>query len=77
MKLANGNAEEINCVVAIIWALAANNQKGKLTLKCARLDEKLHEIIKKCRLLPESDFTSQDVDRMFLVLNVLRDNERN
>lgn len=50
-KLVNGNAEEKFAVVVIIWALAANNQKAKLTLRVAGITSKLQETVKKMHLL--------------------------
>ncbi|KRT81126.1 hypothetical protein AMK59_5745, partial [Oryctes borbonicus] len=45
-KLVSGNLDDKVTVVTIIWALAANNQKAKLALKCAGLETKLQEALK-------------------------------
>lgn len=74
-RLENGSLEERNTIVTILWALAANNQKAKLVLKCAHLDDKLHEILKQYHILSENVDTC-DIKRMHFVLNLLRDNER-
>lgn len=75
-KLENGTKEERNAIVSILWVLAANNQKAKLSLKCARLDVKLQECLKQCHVLGESNIDPCDVKRMHLVLNLLRDNDK-
>lgn len=74
-KLEHGSMDEKNAVVSILWVLAANNQKGKLALKCANLDVKLQEVLKQCHIL-EDRFDPRDVKRMHLVLKLLRENER-
>ncbi|XP_056634769.1 rotatin-like isoform X1 [Diorhabda sublineata] len=75
-KLSNGSDQEKNTVVIIMWALAANSQKAKIILKSVHLDDKLQNVIKHCQLLKtkESVLNAEDIDRMFYVLGLLRDN---
>lgn len=75
MKLEHGTMEEKNTVVSILWVLAANNHKGKLVLKCAELDVKLQEVLKQCHILEDS-VNPSDIKRMYLVLKLLRDNDK-
>ncbi|KAF2899192.1 hypothetical protein ILUMI_06979 [Ignelater luminosus] len=76
-KLTNGNTEEKYIVAAIMWTLIANNQKAKLILKCAGLDEKLQECIKRLSLSPDENGSPEAVTIMLHVLNSLRDGEKN
>lgn len=73
-KLANGTDNERNAVVAIIWVLAANNQKAKKILKSIHLDKALDELIKQCKLLKYEASHIDEVgsDRINIVLNLLR-----
>lgn len=76
-KLICGSAEEKYIVAAIMWTLIANNQKAKLILKCAGLDEKLQESIKRLSLSPDENRAPEAVSIMFRVLNSLKDGEKN
>lgn len=62
--------------VTIIWALAANNQKAKLMLKCAGLETGLQEALKALHLSVEYEVDSKTLDRMYYVLNMLKDGEK-
>ncbi|KAJ8927420.1 hypothetical protein NQ314_020090 [Rhamnusium bicolor] len=77
-KLMNGSNVEKNIVVVIMWALAANNQRAKIILKSAHHDSTLQNTIKHCQLLSglESKLSNEDLDRMYYVLNLLRDNDK-
>lgn len=68
--------QEKNAVVSILWILAANNQKAKLVLKCAQLDDKLQEVLKQCHISAELNVNPCDIQRMHLVLKLLRDNDK-
>lgn len=76
-KLANGSYEDKNIVVSIIWALAANNQKAKLILKCAGLDVKLQETIKYLQLSKQQETDINDIQRMHYVLTLLKEGDKN
>lgn len=76
VKLEQGTVEERNAVVSILWVLAANNQKAKLVLKCAQLDVKLQEVLKQCHICAEPNVSPCDIQRMHLVLKLLRDNDK-
>lgn len=75
-KLSHGNNKERNDVIGIMWALAANNQKGKLVLKCAQLDLILKEFLKRCTISRDLDMSSADIERMKIVFNLLNDNDK-
>lgn len=75
-KLDNGDVQEVNTVVVIMWTLAANSQKAKLMLKSANLDRKLQDAIKHYKLIGDYDAEREDIQRMHYVLGILRDNEK-
>ncbi|KAJ8948143.1 hypothetical protein NQ318_009230 [Aromia moschata] len=77
-KLTSGSREEKNTVVVIMWALANNSQKAKIILKSAHLDSKLQHTIKHSQLVTrsESQFSNEELERMYYVLNMLRDGEK-
>ncbi|GJQ85225.1 hypothetical protein Trydic_g13065 [Trypoxylus dichotomus] len=63
-KLVSGNLDEKIMVVTIIWALAANNQKAKLMLKCAGLETKLQEALKALHFSVEYEVESKVLDQI-------------
>ncbi|KAF5272203.1 hypothetical protein FQA39_LY01285 [Lamprigera yunnana] len=75
-KLSSGTMEEKNVVVTIIWALIANNQRAKLILKCAGLDIKLQDVIKRLSLSPDQSTSKEDLKQMHFVLGLLREGEK-
>ncbi|XP_031350383.1 rotatin isoform X3 [Photinus pyralis] len=76
MKLTSGTMQEKNVVVSIIWALIANNQRGKLILKCAGLDVRLHEVIKHISVSPEEAIDVECFSKMQRVLSILKEGEK-
>ncbi|KAK5645259.1 hypothetical protein RI129_006559 [Pyrocoelia pectoralis] len=75
-KLTNGTMEEKNVIVSIIWALIANNQRGKLILKCAGLDVKLVELIKHISVSSEDVIHIEHFSKMQQVLAILKEGEK-
>lgn len=59
-----------------MWALAANNQKAKLVLKCAGLDTKLKELLRILQVSEEEKVQPEDLNRMHYVLNLLKDDDK-
>ncbi|KAK4876162.1 hypothetical protein RN001_012584 [Aquatica leii] len=75
-KLINGCMEEKIVTVTIIWALIANNQRAKLILKCAGLDTKLQELIKRISLSCDQVITQSNLHMMYSVLGILKEGEK-
>lgn len=70
-KLSEGNAEEKQAIVVMLWALSANNQRAKLLLKTAGLLEKLEEFAKALAVFANSN--SKEVLLVNDVIQVLND----
>lgn len=75
-RLSCGSHEERILVVTIIWTLAANSQKAKLVLKCARLDEKLQDVLKQYHITRHCGVEKEDIEMMHFVLQLLRGGEK-
>lgn len=77
-KLSNGSNKEKMIVTVIIWSLVANCQKAKVLLKSAHLDVQLQNTIRQSQLLGgnASSFKREELDKMYYVLSILRDNEK-
>ena len=69
-KLSDGSPEEKAIVVSIVWALVANNQKGKLVIKCSGIDVKLQEALNQKRL-HSSDQDYENDKSVQILSNVL------
>lgn len=74
-KLVSGSLDEKIMVVTIIWALAANNQKAKLMLKCAGLETKLQETLKALHLTVEYNVDPEVLDQIYYVLKILKEDK--
>ncbi|KAL1501895.1 hypothetical protein ABEB36_007134 [Hypothenemus hampei] len=72
VKLVSGDQEEKKTIAVIMWSMAANNQKGKLAFKTAKLDLKLENAI-KCFKLKGNELNREDLELMELVLGLLRE----
>ncbi|PSN54415.1 hypothetical protein C0J52_10976 [Blattella germanica] len=72
-KLGEGSLEEKSVVASIVWALVANNQKGKLVIKCSGIDSKLQEALNGISLQCNSqEFESNEKIQMISnVINVI------
>jgi hypothetical protein len=70
-KLGDGTLEEKTVAASMVWALVANNQKGKLVIKCAGIDKKLQEALNQLRLLPASEDIEAD-ERICIISSVLK-----
>ncbi|PNF30286.1 hypothetical protein B7P43_G15292 [Cryptotermes secundus] len=70
-KLSDGSLEEKRMVACMVWALVANNQKGKLIIKCSGIDIKLQESLNQLRLLSSSEDTETD-EGIHIISNVLQ-----
>lgn len=70
-KLRDGDTDEQVAAAAALWALTANNQKGKLTAKCAGADVQILDSLRKLAVChkPGADFVAQLLN---CVLKVLR-----
>ena len=66
-KLSDGSAEEKTAVASIVWALVANNQKGKLIIKCSGIDVKLQETLNQIRL--QTNNRDYESDETVKILN--------
>nr|CAD7446423.1 unnamed protein product [Timema bartmani] len=78
-KLSEGSAEEKGMVASMIWSLVANNQKGKLIVKCSGLDTKLQEAVNQLTLTSKSS-PSQSEEKLQImnyVLRILNTDEKN
>nr|CAD7592513.1 unnamed protein product [Timema genevievae] len=70
-KLSEGSAEEKGMAASMIWSLVANNQKGKLIVKCSGLDTKLQEAVNQLTLTSKSS-PSQSEEKLQIMNYVLR-----
>jgi hypothetical protein len=70
-KLGDGTPEEKTIAASMVWALVANNQKGKLIIKCAGIDKKLQEALNQLRLVSASEDNEAD-ERIRIINNVLQ-----
>jgi hypothetical protein len=70
-KLGEGSLEEKRAAACMVWALVANNQKGKLVIKCSGIDAKLQESLNQLRLLSTSEDSETD-EGINIISNVLR-----
>jgi hypothetical protein len=70
-KLGDGSLEEKRMAACTVWALVANNQKGKLIIKCSGIDAKLQESLNQLRLLSTSEDTETD-EAIHIISKVLR-----
>jgi hypothetical protein len=70
-KLCDGSLEEKRTVACVVWALVANNQKGKLLIRCSGIDAKLQQSLNQLRLLPGSEDT-EIVEGIHIINSVLR-----
>lgn len=70
-KLREGDTDEQVAAAASLWALVANNQKGKLTAKCAGTDVHILDSLRKLAVChkPGADFVAQ---LMNCVLKIVR-----
>nr|CAD7257485.1 unnamed protein product [Timema shepardi] len=78
-KLSEGSVEEKGMVASMIWSLVANNQKGKLIVKCSGLDTKLQEAVNQLTLTSKSS-SSQSKEKLQImnyVLRILNTDEKN
>nr|CAD7570235.1 unnamed protein product [Timema californicum] len=78
-KLSEGSTEEKGMVASMIWSLVANNQKGKLIVKCSGLDTKLQEAVNQLTLTSKSS-PSQSKEKLQImnyVLRILNTDEKN
>jgi hypothetical protein len=44
----------------MVWALVANNQKGKVVIKCSGIDAKLQEALNQLHLLSTNEDSETD-----------------
>nr|CAD7425701.1 unnamed protein product [Timema monikensis] len=70
-KLNEGSTEEKGMVASMIWSLVANNQKGKLIVKCSGLDTKLQEAVNQLTLTSKTS-PSQSEEKLQIMNYVLR-----
>lgn len=70
-KLREGDTDEQVAAGASIWALIANNQKGKLTAKCAGMDMQILDSLRQLAVCqrPGADFVAQLLN---CVLRIMR-----
>lgn len=59
-KLAEGTVVEKTVAASMVWALVANNQKGKVIIKCSGIDSKLQEALNQLYLLSNSEDSEID-----------------
>jgi len=59
-KLADGTVVEKTIAASMVWALIANNQKGKVVIKCSGIDAKLQEALNQLHLLSTSEDNETD-----------------
>jgi hypothetical protein len=55
----------------MVWALVANNQKGKVIIRCSGIDAKLQESLNQLCLLPASEDNEID-EGIHVISSVLR-----
>jgi hypothetical protein len=70
-KLGDGTLEEKTIAATMVWALVANNQKGKLVIKCSGIDVKLQEVLNQLRLLSSTEDVEND-ERIRIIGYVLQ-----
>jgi hypothetical protein len=70
-KLGDGTSEEKTVAASMVWALVANNHKGKLVIKCAGIDKKLQEALNQLQLLSAGEDTEVD-ERIHIISSVLQ-----
>lgn len=70
-KIRDGDTDEQVCAAAALWALIANNQKGKLTTKCSGTDVHILDSLRQLAVSRKhgADFVAQLLN---CVLRVLR-----
>jgi hypothetical protein len=70
-KLGDGSLEEKRTVACMVWALVANNQKGKLVIRCSGISAKLQQSLNQLRLAPTNE-DAQIEEGMHVMSSVLR-----
>lgn len=70
-KLADGALVEKTIAASMVWALIANNQKGKVVIKCSGIDAKLQEALNQLHLLSTNEDTETD-EGIHIISSVLQ-----
>jgi hypothetical protein len=72
-KLADGAVVEKTMAASMVWALIANNQKGKVIIKCSGIDAKLQEALNQLHLFStgEDNETDEGIRIISSVLQII------
>ncbi|XP_049956873.1 rotatin [Schistocerca serialis cubense] len=75
-KLSEGSLEQKYLVVLMVWAVTANNQKAKITMKSAGIATKLQDIVNQLNLSCHSEEDEKKADIFSYVLSVLNADDK-
>lgn len=75
-KLSEGSLEQKYLVTLMVWAVSANNQKAKITMKSAGIATKLQDIVNQLNLSCRSEEDEKKADIFTYVLSVLNTDDK-